>query len=614
MEDFDHLVRAFTGQEPIGATPEFMPITAGRTYLMGTPIVSLGGRQARTESGLFVVLFGEDDPIPFIGVYMTLSEYSEDAQGVGKRELVDQLPNRLMKFDRKSLLRSLGRLWELWNHNETRPKLIGQYVSLLSSNEASRIRSLLESGPNRRVFLSKQLIVQAMAEVLRVSPDSDARQVQDLREVVGICHLVAEQFGSTTSTEEPIVMGTPEFDELALSLTSNSYFNSTEDDLARMARAWRLWNTDGERVRRELDGAVPAEIFLKVMGYSIDVHFTLMMSLYVRICPNGQQKSVISSPQMIENYRDAYDRFLSELTTSAEDESSCLDPAESEWDIGILHGKPLIQVAESEYIVANHDNVMNRITSDLVHNISPKVHSKLSLHKNALVNSWGYVIEEYVTDAFRNICTHAELNYWAEDEITALFPGEGLKRPDFVLLDGNCLLVIEVMGRGIAGRVQKSQDAEQYRIELQKGILDKCDQISESLEYILDDTSRLGITSPISLVIPLIVSGSGLSSSRILQAEIDQHCQVKKVFNDRRIRRPVCADLGEVEILEALVETGASVTSTLLHWFGSEYSSTSLKNYAVTLRREKPEELRSNSLMRSFNQMVESIMKLIEPT
>lgn len=612
MEDFDQLVRAFTGQVPTGAAPVFLPITAGSTYLMGTPIVSLGGRQAQTDSGLFVVLFGEDDLIPFMGVYMTFSEYSGVARGVDKRELVNELSNRLSMLDRKSLIRSLGQLWELWNHKETRPKLIEHYVRSLSSEDATRIRNLLNTRVNPRVFLSKQLIVQTMAEALRVSRNKEVHQEPNLREVVEICHLMAEKFGSTRSSEGPIVMGTPEFDEVSLSLTSNLYFNSTEDDLARMARAWRLWNTDNVRVRRELKGETPAEIFLKVMDYSIEVHFALVMSLYVQICPDGLQKSVVNAPQPIENYRDAYDHFLSELITSAEDESFSLDPAESEWDIGILHSKPIIQIAETEYVVTNHDNVMNRVTSDLVLNLSPRVDSELSLHTNALVNAWGHVIEEYVTSAFGNITTSAELMCWTEEEMVALFPGDGIKRPDFVLLDGNCLLVIEVMSRGIAGRVQKSQDAERYRIELQKGILDKCEQVSESMEYILTDTSRMGISTPISIVVPVIVSGSGLSSSRVLQAEIDHFCQQKKIFDDRRIRRPVCLDLGEVEMLEALVENGASVASTLLHWFSSEFSSTSLKNYAVTLRRENPEQLRSVSLKHSFDRMVESIMKLIE--
>ena len=612
MEDFDQLVRAFTGQVPTGAAPVFLPITAGSTYLMGTPIVSLGGREAQTDSGLFVVLFGEDDLIPFMGVYLTFSEYSGVARGVDKRELVNELSNRLSMLDRKSLIRSLGQLWELWNHKETRPKLIEHYVSSLSSEDATRIRNLLNTRVSPRVFLSKQLIVQTMAEALRVSRNKEVPQELNLREVVEICHLMAEKFGSTRSSEGPIVMGTPEFDEVALSLTSNLYFNSTEDDLARMARAWRLWNTDNVRVRRELKGETPAEIFLKVMDYSIEVHFALVMSLYVQICPDGLQKSVVNAPQLIENYTAAYDHFLSELITSAEVESFSLDPAESEWDIGVLHSKPIIQISETEYVVTNHDNVMNRVTSDLVLNLSPRVDSELSLHTNALLNAWGHVIEEYVTSAFRNITTSAELMCWTEDEMVAFFPGDGIKRPDFVLLDGNCLLVIEVMSRGIAGRVQKSQDVEHYRIELQKGIIDKCEQVSESMEYILTETWRMGISTPISIVIPVIVSGSGLSSSRVLQAEIDHYCQKKKIYDDRRIRRPVCLDLGEVEMLEALVENGASVASTLLHWFSSEFSSTSLKNYAVTLRRENPEELRSVSLKHSFEQMVESIMKLIE--
>lgn len=612
MEGFDQFVRAFVGQEPTGVVPDFVPITAGRTYLMGTPIISLGGRQAKTESGLYVVLFGEDAPIPFIGIYMTLSEYSEDAQGIDKTELAAQLPDRLGRLDRTSLLRSLGQLWEWWNHQEARKLLVESYVKSLNSDESARVRNLLDSGPERRVFLSKQLIVQAMAEALRVQPDENASVVQHLREVVEICHLVAEKFGPREPTGDPIVLGTPEFDEFALSLTSNAYFNSTEDDLARMVRAWRLWNSDSPRIRGELGGNSPAEVFKKVTNYTIDVHFALMISLYIQICPGGVQKSVINSPKMIQNYESAYLDFLSELTTDARDEKSCLVPAESEWDIGILHSNPLIQIAANEFVVTNHDNVMNRTTTDLIYKVSPKVSSESGLHKNALMNAWGYVIEDYVLDSLMRICAFAKLQYWTDDDIAALYPGKDLRRPDLVLLDGDRLIVVEVMKRGLAGTVQKSQDVNQYRRELQLGVFEKCNQLSESFRYILENPSRLGIGAQTSIGIPLIVSGSGLSLNRVLQAEIEKYCQEKGLFGDQRIRRPVCTDLGEIEMLEALVERGASPALTVLHWFGSEFSSTSLKNYIVTLRRDKPEDLRSTSLKDSFDEMVKRVMSVIE--
>jgi hypothetical protein len=254
----------------------------------------------------------------------------------------------------------------------------------------------------------------------------------------------------------------------------------------------------------------------------------------------------------------------------------------SDWDFLALQGKPVIRVPGG-LIIADVPFLMERVSGGLYWAVHDFTKARSDLSRQKWTQAWGKMVEEMVKDCLR---PHAPVvlggapTFFTEEDLKAVY-GNG-KRADVVIDYGDSIVALEIVSGRLSVPTRVDGNSEAFFNDMEKLAFKKLRQLDETTKNLSDAPVRLTGVEVEAIVHPVVVAAGGFPVSPITRFLIAEYCETNGLFKHARVTQPVIIDIGEVEMLEGLVEhQGASLPQVLAGWQQSGIAGVSLRNYIL---------------------------------
>ncbi len=614
MDDFARLIHEMTKVDLPAPLSEFVAIREGTNYLAGTTIQALGIPIRKTESGLFVV--GEAEikrsEIPHLGVYLTIGDYIDlETFGITSPDKNQGLiVEMISKVPRDYLLRALAEISAMWSDRSKQDHLIDLFSAGLQANQATRLRMQLTAGNPPRVFLTRQLILQAYSEILQHGSESNEIQGSPHMFAIMICHGCAT-LNSPQVIEEDYDVDLGISAQLALNLISNLRFNSTDDPLTLLARTIELWSADIVEVNTRLGDRTPSMLVEEATGLTFGQWIAAGLAIYSRVFPLGEFNSLPKWKPSDDDLGKIVAMQIQILTGTGDELDAALTAPRSEWDFLRFQQCPCIRLTSGQVIVTDPVLFLEKLTIGLYWMVFDSERRKLNKIPQNWTSGWGVIVENYVLQRLRFLVAELKTSnsvLYTESDMKAAYPGEGIRRADAVFVDDNSVLLFEVISSGLRIGSWQMQQTESFKDDLEKVIYEKIEQLHDAALCIrVEPKALIGDTKSRNMV-SIVVSGAGLANSLVLDKIIDSYCSRMGIFMDQSMSRPIVIDLGEVEMLEALSQQDVNPVHILNEWRNSKFCNVSLRNFLIEKFKQEHIVLRPRSLETGFRNVINAIV------
>lgn len=544
----------------------------------------------------------------YLGVYITISEYMNYFNGKWPREVVDQTVKRIIaSTSRERLLRGLGSLRSEIEADIKCENVLNEYCSTLDANHIHVLRGILNSSFPKRVLYTPQLVVQACNHVLSHEQKDDESDMggPDRTTALTLCHLIGELNGSNDEHHEEIRYGSEEFDVAALNFLANHFFHAEDDRMNVIARIRKLWKSQNVRARSSLDGFSLEDIFHTTIGVSIDIRLAAALLLIGSVGRGSNPTALIKTQH--EKWGDHLSRFVEKISWPVGIPATEVGKPSSEWDMSNFVERPCIALGASELMIPSASLLIDRVTTGLLDEVQHEM--KIRNLPGNLLSAWGHAIEEYVRERLSTPLVKRGVREILEEDFIDAYRDTYKKLPDLILDFGEDVLVIDVMKSGLSTSSIYSQDVEVFRREIESRLFKKMRQLANVISVINADPRRLFPDGSSRRFIPIIVSGDRWGHNPIICTYIREYNSDKGLFDARNTALPICLDIGEVELCEALIEQDFDLSQLLRSWIGSDLSRMPFRNYFLKNYMASKYRLRSASLAEEFAQGIDEILR-----
>jgi hypothetical protein len=196
-----------------------------------------------------------------------------------------------------------------------------------------------------------------------------------------------------------------------------------------------------------------------------------------------------------------------------------------------------------------------------------------------------------------------------ENEFSNVYRDYLKNLPDLILDFGEDVLVIDVMKSGLSASTIYSQDVEMFRRELNGRLFKKLGQLDNVISVINATPDLLFPDGRQRRFMPVIVSSDRWGHNPLIATYIEEYSKEKHLFRSANSVRPVCLDIGEVELCEALIEQGLQLNQLLRSWIKSDLYRMPFRNFFLKNYGTKEFRIRSTSLEEEFAQSIDEILK-----
>ncbi len=544
----------------------------------------------------------------YLGVYIPISEYMNYYRGKWPRKVVDQtITGILARTSRAGVLRGLGSLRSEIESDVKCEAALNDLCSTLDSNHSLILKEILKSDYPKRVLYTPQVIVQASNYVLSVETvDNDSsNEYVDRISALMLCHLMAEMNSLEGEDGRQIRFGSKEFDAAALSFLANHFFHANDDRLSELSRTRKLWKSKSVRACESLNGMTPEQIFEMTVGVPIDVRIAAALLLIGSISPGSGATASMKTRH--EKWGAHLSSFTEKISWQIDNSVDKIEAPSSEWDMSTFVERPCISLSASELVIPGSALLVDRVTVGLLDEVETEMKTQ-NLPFN-LLSAWGHVIEDYVRERLSPLLVSRGVREIVEDEFANVYKDYLKKRPDLILDFGEDVLVIDVMKSGLSASTIYSQDVSKFRRELDGRLFKKLGQLNNVISVIDAKPELLFPDGRQRRFIPIIVSSDRWGHNPFIATYIEERCKKMGLFRSNNSVSPICLDIGEVELCEALIEQDLELDDLLRSWIDSDLYRMPFKNFFLKNFPTSRYRLRSSSLEEEFSQSINEILR-----
>lgn len=587
--DEEALRRLLTEHEPDELRGYLMtPSDIPRAEGSGAAFIS-GGRAATTASGLIIPGSTVPAPTDYVGVYVTLEEYTGsnlEASGWTLEDIIDALTT--LYHPREQLILSLALLNRLTTKGKkTLDEIAGYYIPWLSRELAERLRGLLagEQG-RRRALLARQPILATMRHVIvhgeDQGPDPPPKKPLDVHAIM-LSHAVSTTLAGDDADERTLEGYSG---SLVMELLRVGLLYQSDDIFAAVDRFTRLWLEYGEKLERVYLRAPPRELLRDATGLEIEEILAMGFATvaYSMIWEPGKPPHV--RPEFGTVDKDKIERFLKLIADDMEGFKSRFAARSGRFDFLPIQETPVLR-AEAGLLVLDQEYLWERITTGLywvVHDFERDNHGDAA--RTRWTQAYAEMVERMTEQQIASMAppilgSAGGKTFYTEENFDAAFGG---KQADAGILLGGEFVLFEIVSAQLSVPVRIEGDLDQFEKDTERLIIKKCRQLDSVANALLEDDSRLtGFPKTERLkVLPVVVVGGGYPIHPFTVEYIEGLLRSEGLLSDARIGRLSIVDIGELEILEALAEEGHSVGDLLAAWKGSSLHAVPLKNYVIS--------------------------------
>lgn len=544
----------------------------------------------------------------YLGVYIPISEYMNFYRGKWPRKVVAQTINGVLaSTSRAGVLRGLGSLRSEIESDVNCEAALKDFCSSLDSNHSLILRGILKSKYPKRVLYTPQLIVQASNYVLSAGTVDDdlSNEYIDRISALLLCHLVAEMNSSEGEDHKKIRYGSIEFDAAALSFLANHFFHANDDRLIELSRTRKLWMSKSVRACESLDGMTPEQIFEMTVGVPIDVRIAAALLLIGSIGPRSGATALLKTRH--EKWGEYLSSFIEKISWNIDNSEDKIEAPASEWDMSTFVERPCISLSASELVIPGSALLVDRVTVGLLNEVETEL--KIQNSPFNLLSAWGHVVEDYVRERLSPLLVTRGVREILENEFSDVYRDYLKNLPDLILDFGEDVLVIDVMKSGLSASTIYSQDVEMFRRELNGRLFKKLGQLNNVISVIDTRPELLFPDGRQRRFIPIIVSSDRWGHNPLIATYIEENSREESLFRSANSVRPICLDIGEVELCEALIEQGFELNQLLRSWIESDLCRMPFRNFFLKNYGTKEFRIRSTSLEEEFAQSIDEILK-----
>ncbi len=491
-----------------------------------------------------------------------------------RRFLIRQILDEVSQTD---LLLGLNVLAKVWNRKAELDRVIDVLRSVLDEKSRMMLDNSMRPGPERRIPIVRQGILEGFRESLRHGQEFTERRLPPEAAALMLTHCV---LGRTPRTGDPTQFGGLDA-EVSIPVCINQYFYGPDDDISRFDRVLRLWRTYGPKQASILGGRVPTDLLREAAGLDLEDLITMAFAFWAH-----EEQWQLGDPQMLDIQlnpdmdTEKWPTFLALIAATPDEFAARLKDPKSEWDFLEFETHPMIRM-EHGLLLMDRQLLMDRVTSGLYYFVLDHEKEKGDAERQAWQKAWGGMVEELAESCLRPmspIVFGGGKTFFTEEDLRVAYPGR--KQADVVIDYGSEMAVFEVVSGQLKIGSRVMLDVNAFREDFKKIVSSKLLQLDVTCMNLLGNPRVLtGTTVVPSRLQPVLIAGGRFPVNAITMQEIQSFINDNSLFSDARILPPGVLDLGEVEILEGLCERGHSPVDLISRWRSSDDALVSFRSW-----------------------------------
>ena len=630
-EEMEKLRRLVSGREPAGLPKYIATAQLNKPYATGTLAPLLGVIQGTrtTTAGVVVPKFDPvNQPLDYFSGFLGLDEYvgkvaMEDSGVYDNDNWIDLL---VRQHPRESLIVELAWLNSIIRVPKQEAEIRNQFRATLLGSLGSYFDQAMGQQDLNRVFLARQPILRAIRRVLMHTGEIREKPAfAPWVTAVMLAHGFAAGLGHTKAGDRDFLETGPDLwpgmkASMAMELVQNFLFNQQEDILARLDRYSRLWDRYGQNLKRSRPRLAPDELVKAAIGVDRHDLFAVVFSLLARALNWPVEPFKVTDPYRgIGMERTVFDKALRVVATDEVTLRTKLAAAPDDWQMLPFEQHPVLRFGES-VVVLDQGYLLDKVTSGLywlVLDNEEKVYGKKARELNIWSQTYAEMIEALAEDTVRamrlRLLPGAGETFYTEEDLAAAY-GKGVRLCDAVLYFGRGMALFEVQKGQVSLDTRQRGLTDQFKADTGRMVLAKAKQLQGTADAILANESALtGYPATQRLrIFPVAVQGATYPLNPITVEYIRLQLEELGVLdgrNDARLEPLAVIDIGELEMLEGLVENrGIGLVDALEGWKKSAIPNWSLRNYLIAQYGADWDQFRPSRMGSSFDALAKSVI------
>lgn len=565
----------------------------------------------RSASGL--VLPGVDDVARMLGltpvlgesafverlsrVYLIAREYLEGFESArGRKYERDRwFAVLLAAHPAEEYLCQLAALNHAANSEELTLAYQDRFLEMLADDAAEAVRAAMAGGVDGRPrwLLARQMILRAMRMVL-IPPESaatpDPGLVAHLEGIdpetaaIVLVHLAADSHQQDRSEGEPQLAGLAE--SLFMEIVANNVFNDRDDDGDMLGRYRLLWKDIGGSLSQVTPRRPPVDLLEEATGIDLEDLTALAYGYWAYARMRGLDTQIKQKATIMPGIRAAeatIERFLGLFARTPAELAEELRDCPGSWQMLPLQARPLLRLGD-DVVVLDERYLMERVTRGLSYLVLDHERDTYGDQaRNLWTKAYGEMVERFAEDQLRAMAPPVLLGggpaFFTEEHLQAAFPGQ--RSCDTVIDFGGEVVLAEIVSGTVTVRTREG-DAEAFRKDAKRLVLDKADQVYATARNLLRDPQPANspLPGPTGRVFPVVVCGGQFPVNPLTMRYINEELKASGLVPEGPIEPLALMDLEELEGCAALRERRSLTLPQLLRaWRASAYAAVAFRNY-----------------------------------
>lgn len=623
-DPFDRLFRSLSGDSVLGIEPGlFVPQTA-QPYFDGTTVPILGVPLVAGAGSLAVPFGSQPSPDDYMGVYLTLREYAPGLEVLGAvvDRVLEQFGRGLIgAIGRDEMINQLCGLGVAMMHPEMIANLTAGLELSITPESRDRLRAALSTTPPHQL-LARQPVLVALSRAFTDDGEAPKADIGPSRldvAAVMVSHAIGASLKwSEPTPHQPKIGGFPE--HIAADLVCNNTLYDSDDLVSVLDRTVRLWRDFGNIGAIKLDGRHPAKLLENITGLEVEDFLSLGFALYV----HRLEWTPGSPGRLADTFRSGMEEekkaaFLSYVARTPEEMTERLrsTPPRSDWDLMAFVESPVLHYPSSDdtpgsLLLIDLAFLVEKITLGLYWLVHDHLRDKEGdLARTRWTQAWADMVEAMVEDDLR---PHSPTllgggrTYYTEEDLRVAYPDH--KTSDVVIDGGDVLLAIEIGSGRPSSEMIRAGNPDALRKDLERLAYKKIRQLDDTAKCLVEKPEKLlGVAASVRPVQPVLVAAGGFVVSPITGNAIAEYCAEGGYLDHAQIRPLAVVTVGEVEMLEGLVESRSiSLGKVIGDWKSSTLRAVSLRNYLLARFGSEVMIYRPSRMRPRFDRFAEDVI------
>lgn len=458
-------------------------------------------------------------------------------------------------------------------------------LSTVDARLAKHLRAALtvdEAGPDK-VFMARQPLLLALKLILAGGTDAAEGNCDPFTVVTLLSHHAAREPATARhpDTTGRRIAGQPT--TLAMEIVQNSLFHSAHRFGDLLARTHMLWTSYEHRLVRYPPRAPLRQMLLEATGIELDDMLTIAFAVFAHTTGAGYgdaRRFDLSSCPLPQTTIDA---FLARFSSTEADLAARLDRWPEAWAFLSVEETPLWRIGETLVAVWDERLLQRRFTSGLYWLVHDYERDFLDEHARLKwTQTYSELVEIHAKDLLARVAPPilgGESTFFAEEQLRKL----GGSAVDCGIDFGDFVLLADVVQHQMTVQTRMLGEVAAFEKDMKAMVLKKARQLDGSARALLDQPDHpahpLG-RRPLR-IFPIVVEGADFP---VNPYTVDYARE--KTAAEGLLTRPECAPLmivtlDELEMLEALVQTGNASADEVLRAYSASGARNSLRNFII---------------------------------